>query len=286
MNIIQIYKQFPTEDACIDHLEKVRWNGTPKCPYCKSTKSTPIKSERRHHCNNCNTTFSVTVGTIFHRTHVDLQKWFLAIALVLNAKKGMSARQLARDIEVHRNTAWSMGMRIRKAMTEDRQLLEGVVEMDECYIGGKPRKGSIRSKRGRGTSKIPVVGIVERGGRVKAKAAKDKVLTAKKLATMVREKVDIKNATVMTDEYRGYVKLKSFVKHQTINHKYAYVDGNIHTNSIESFWALLKRGIFGQYHKVSTAYLNRYIDEFCFRYNHRRNENVFALTIQRALGVA
>lgn len=286
MNIIQIYKQFPTEDACIEHLEKVRWDGIPKCPYCKSKKSTPMQSERRHHCNNCNTTYSVTVGTIFHRTHVDLQKWFLAIALVLNAKKGISARQLARDIEVHRNTAWSMGMRIRKAMTEDRQLLEGVVEMDECYIGGKPRKGSIHSKRGRGTSKIPVVGIVERGGRVKAKAAKDKVLTAKRLATMVREKVDIKNATVMTDEYRGYMKLKSFVKHQTINHKYSYVDGNIHTNSIESFWALLKRGIFGQYHKVSTVYLNRYIDEFCFRYNHRRNENVFALTIQRALGVA
>lgn len=201
MNIIQIYKQFPTENACIDHLEKVRWNGTPKCPYCGSTNSTPSKSERRHHCNACNTTYSVTVGTIFHRTHVDLQKWFLAIALILNAKKGMSARQLARDIEVHRNTAWSMGMRIRKAMTEDRQLLEGVVEMDECYIGGKPRKGSIQWK-------IPVVGIVERGGRVKAKAARDKVLTAKKLASMVREKVDIKNATVMTDEYRGYAKLK------------------------------------------------------------------------------
>jgi transposase-like protein len=275
VNIIQIYKQFPTEDACIDHLEKVRWNGTPKCPYCGSVNSTPMKNERRHHCNACNTTYSVTVGTIFHRTHLDLQKWFLAIALILNAKKGMSARQLARDIEVHRNTAWSMGMRIRKAMTEDRQLLEGVVEMDECYIGGKPRKGSIQSKRGRGTHKIPVVGIVERGGRVRAKAQRDKVLTAKRLAKMVRETVKLDGATVITDEYRGYVKLKSFVKHMTINHKYTYVDGDIHTNSIESFWALLKRGIVGQYHKVSVAHLGQYIDEFCFRYNNRHNEGVF-----------
>jgi transposase-like protein len=286
MNIIQVYKQFPTEDACIEHLERVRWGGVPKCPYCGSTSTSPLPKERRHHCNACNTTFSVTVGTIFHRTHVDLQKWFLAISLVLNAKKGLSARQLGRDIEVHRNTAWSMGMRIRKAMTEDRQLLEGVVEMDECYIGGRPRKGCIQSKRGRGTNKTPVIGIVERGGRVVTKASRDKVLTAKRLSAMVREKVDINNAVVITDEYRGYLKLKSFVEHYTINHKVWYVDGDIHTNSIESFWAIVKRGIIGQYHKVSVAYLNRYLDEFCYRYNHRQNTNVFNLTIERAVGVA
>lgn len=186
MNIIQVYKQFPTEDACIDHLEKVRWNGVPQCPYCNSTNSSAVKNERRHHCNACNTSYSVTVGTIFHRTHLDLQKWFLAISLILNAKKGLSARQLGRDIEVHRNTAWSMGMRIREAMKADRQLLEGVVEMDECYIGGKPRKGSIQSKRGRGTEKTPVVGMVERGGRVIAKAQRDKVLTAKRLSKWLK----------------------------------------------------------------------------------------------------
>ncbi len=131
MNIIQVYKQFPTPDSCITHLEKVRWNGTPICPYCKAKSSTPAKNERRHHCNSCNTTFSVTVGTIFHKTKIDLQKWFVAISLVLNAKKGISARQLARDIEVNKDTAWSMGMRIRRAMKDYGSLLEGIVEMDE-----------------------------------------------------------------------------------------------------------------------------------------------------------
>ncbi|MFO8101217.1 MAG: IS1595 family transposase, partial [Dehalococcoidia bacterium] len=133
MNIISIYNKFPTDYDCLEHLEKVRWQGTPICPYCKSDKTTPAPKEHRHHCNNCNTTFSVTVGTIFHHTHLPLQKWFLAISLVLNAKKGISARQLARDLEVNKNTAWLLAMRIRKAMYEheQRDLLQGIVEMDE-----------------------------------------------------------------------------------------------------------------------------------------------------------
>src|SRR5713226_5187233 len=139
MNIVRIYQLFPTEADCIAHLERVRWHGTPVCPYCKASKSTPMPKESRHHCNNCNTTFSVTVGTIFHHTHLPLQKWLLAVSLVLNAKKGLSARQLARDLEVNKNTGWRMGMQIRKAMAEraQRELLSGVVEMDETYIGGK-----------------------------------------------------------------------------------------------------------------------------------------------------
>ncbi len=133
MDIIQIFKQFPTPNDCLAHLEKVRWADTPACPYCGSINSSPLKKEHRHHCNDCNTSYSVTVGTIFHRTHLDLQKWFLALSLILNAKKDLSARQLARDIEVHRNTAWRVSMRIRKAMAEgaQRELLQGVVEIDE-----------------------------------------------------------------------------------------------------------------------------------------------------------
>jgi transposase-like protein len=150
MNIVEIYRRFPTATDCIAHLERIRWQGKPICPYCKSDRTTPIKSEKRHHCNSCNTTFSVTVDSIFHHTHLDLQKWFLAISLVLNAKKGMSARQLARDIEVNKSTAWFMGMRIRNAMFEQPELMRGIVEMDECYIGGEPRKGTGPHKRGRG----------------------------------------------------------------------------------------------------------------------------------------
>ena len=282
MNIVQVYEQFPTEDDCLNHLEQVRWPNGPTCPYCNSRNSTQLPKEHRHHCNSCNTSYSVTVGTIFHKTKIDLQKWFVAISLILNAKKGISSRQLARDLAVNKNTAWYIQMRVRKAMMEQRELLHGLVEVDETYVGGKPRKGSgSKNKRGRGTRKIPVVGAIERNGNVKAKVAKN--LTAKSLSSFIREKVDIDNAMVITDEFSGYSSLKWFVKHETINHKVAYVCGNIHTNSIESFWAILKRGIIGQYHKVSAKHLGKYIDEFCYRFNNRKNPAVFELTLSRAV---
>jgi transposase-like protein len=208
----------------------------------------------------------------------------------LNAKKGISARQLGRDLQVNKNTAWRISMKIRDAMCErwQRDLLTGIVEMDECYIGGKPRKGNpddTNHPRGRGTKKTPVVGMVERGGRVKAEVMKDKGLTAKRLFTLVRKNVDIKNTTLMTDEYKGYLGIKWFMDHKTVNHQVWYVDGDTHTNTIESFWALLKRGLIGQFHKVSIRYLPKYVDEFAFRFNNRKNNNVFDLTIQRGLGV-
>lgn len=130
MDIVDIYERFPTSEDCICHLEKVRWKGKPVCPYCKSDRVTP--NEHRHHCNSCNTSFSATVNTIFHHTHLPLQKWFLAISLVLNARNGIAARQLGRNLEVNKNTAWLMGIRIRNAMFEQGELLRGVIEMDEC----------------------------------------------------------------------------------------------------------------------------------------------------------
>ncbi len=288
MNITKIYKLFPDEKACIAHLEGVRWGGKPRCVYCQSFNSSAMPNEGRHHCNNCKSSYSVTVGTIFHRTHLPLQKWFLAISLILNARKGISARQLARDIDVNRNTAWRISMQIRKAMSQtlDRELLKGLVEADETYVGGKPRRGdpNSASKRGRGTKKIPVVGMIERGGKVKASVAKKKALTSKKLSTLVRRNVDTGNSVLITDEYKGYLGIKKFMPHQTINHQTWYVDGSIHTNNIESFWAILKRGIIGQFHKVSLNHLPRYIDEFVYRFNQRNNVDAFGLTVQRALG--
>ena len=198
MNIIQIFQQFPTQEDCIARLEKARWGDTPRCPYCDSINTT--RNDRRHYCYNCKTSFSVTVGTIFHRTHLPLQKWFLAIALMLNAKKGISALQLSRDVEVNKNTAWRINMQIRKAMTQrDQQdLLTGVVEMDETWIGGKPRKGSRDDdqppKRGRGTKKAPVVGAVERGGDVRAKATTKDKMKGRHLRAFVRQHVDTSRA--------------------------------------------------------------------------------------------
>ncbi|MGD0025656.1 MAG: IS1595 family transposase [Xanthobacteraceae bacterium] len=300
MNITRIYQLFPTESDCIRHLEKVRWKGKPCCPYCGSDRTTAAPEEQRHHCNNCNTTFSVTVGTIFHHTHLPLQKWLLAVSIVLNAKKGLSARQLARDLDVNRNTGWRMGMQIRKAMAEreQRELLTGVVEMDETYIGGKPRKGNTgssgqgggdKSQRGRGTKKTPVVGMLERGGRVRTQVVKKGDLTAKKLTALVRRNVDIENAILHTDEYKGYIRIKNFMEHRVVNHAREYVapDGT-HINALEGFWALVKRGIVGQYHHVTVRYLSRYLDEFGYRFDRREmdREHLFGATLERAVGAA
>ena len=289
MDIITVFEQFPTQKSCIEHLEYSRWKGTPRCPYCTSTNTAPLQHRRR--CYECKTSFSVTVGTIFHHTHLPLQKWFLAIGLMLNARKSLSALQLSRDLHVNKNTAWRIAMQIRKAMrqAEHRNLLMGLVEMDETYIGGKPRKGSDGPplKRGRGTKKTPVVGAVERGGRVTAKVTNKGKLKGKNLRAFVRSRVNTDNATLITDEYTAYRGMRRILPHVVINHSRWYADGDIHTNTIEGFWALLKRGMFGQFHSVSQKHLQRYVDEFCYRYNLRKTDSdvAFHLTTNRALGV-
>jgi len=290
MDIVEIFELFSDQDSCIFYLEKVRWGEKPKCPYCKSSNSTPMPKQKRHHCNSCNISFSVTVGTIFHHTHLPLQKWFLAITLTLNAKKGIAARQLARDIRVNKDTAWRIDMKIRDAMRDrgQRNILTGLIEMDETYIGGKPRKGTGTHKRGRGTKKIPVVGMVERNkGKVKAEVIKNRKLDRKNLKSLVRKNIDTKNSTLFTDEFRGYLGIKTMMPHKVVDHTKWYVDGDIHTNTIESFWALLKRGIVGQYHKVSLRYLPRYIDEFSYRWNNREmnKDALFFSTLKKGLEV-
>jgi len=285
MNIIQVYKQFPTNEDCLKHLEDVRWQGEPICPYCQSKKVTSAPKEKRHHCNNCNTSFSVTVRTIFHKTKLPLQKWFLAISLALNAKKGISARQLARDIEVNKNTAWSMMMRIREAMLDSGELLRGIIEVDESYIGGKD-KNKHKSKRngGRGRStktKTPVAGTLERGGTVRARKVKNVGSTS--LKSVVYENVE-KGATLVTDEWQSYVGLSKKFKHEVIKHKDGeYVNGKYHINTLEGFWALFKRGIMGQYHHITERHIDKYLKEFCFRYNNREAETAFKVVLAQAV---
>jgi len=168
LNPISITKQYPTQEDCIAHLEAVRWGGKPRCPYCSSDRSTPMNGEGRHHCNTCNTSFSVTVGTIFHHTHLPLQKWFLAIALILNSEESLSARHLARYLGVNKNTAWRMAMQIRKAMTNaaQRDPLIGIVEAYEGYVGGSAGKSRAqgREKRNPGLDnrKASVVRLFEK----------------------------------------------------------------------------------------------------------------------------
>lgn len=288
MNIIEIYQKFPTQSDCISHLEQVRWNNNPMCPYCKSTNQTPEKTTHRYHCNNCNTAYSVTVGTIFHHTHLDLQKWFLAMSLVLNAKKGYSARQLSRDINVTKDTSWRILMQVRKSFVEEHEFMMGIVEADETFIGGKNKNRhkdkKVDNAQGRSSKdKTPVIGVLERGGKVKAKKAKD--TTQKTLTKFIKQNVK-EGSTVSTDEWIGYRKISEKFEHLVVNHGGGqYVDGIAHTNTLEGFWSLFKRAIIGQYHQISEKYLNRYIDEFCFRYNNRNNENIFELAIEKSVNL-
>lgn len=292
MNIIEIINKFSTEENCIAYLEKARWNNEPVCSYCSSKNNYPVKSELRHKCRDCGKSFSVTVGTIFHHSHIPIQKWFIAIALILNAKKGISSHQLSRDLQIRQASAWSMAHRIRKAMKQDNGLLSGIVEMDETYVGGKPRKEAKKkddndddkgNPRGRATKKECVVGMIERGGKVKARNVEKGTLKAKDLKELVRAGVDLGNTTLITDEYRGYMTMRRIISHLQINHSEAFAKGSIHTNTIESFWAILKRGIVGQFHKVSKEYLNAYIDEFCWRFNERKNKESFDLLVRKML---
>lgn len=287
MNIVQIYKEFPTTDDCIIHLISTRWGGAPICPYCTSNNYCEEKNFR-FKCLTCNTSYSVTVGTIFQNTKLDFQKWFVAISLVLNAKKGIAARQLARDIDVTKNTAWSMLMRIRKAMQDDNEMMEGIIEVDETYVGGKNknRHAHKKTKGGQGRStkdKVAVIGILQRGGKIVAKKAKD--VTGLTLKTYINENVK-KGSAIMSDEFGSYKGLNKKFSHEIVRHGAGqYVDGIVHTNTIEGFWSLLKRGVMGQFHQVTPKHINSYITEFCFRYNNRNNDQMFELVLNNALRV-
>lgn len=291
MNIIEVFQGFQTQEQAIEYLEKARWKGQPHCPYCGSLKcsrhSSTDRKATRWQCQDCGNAFSVTVGTIFHGTHIPLRNWFLVLALMLNAKKSASSYQIARDVGMRRPTVWSMMHRIRVAMAKDAEqsrLLHGIVEADETYIGGKPRKrnkrdddknGGNKSKRGRGTDKMPVIGAVERNGRVVAVPAEKGRLTCAVLDTFVRKHVDTGASLLVTDEYRGYRKIGSKMLHASVNHATQYVDGLVHTNTMEGFWALVKRAWYGNHHHYSGKYAALYIWEACFKYNSRNSKNAF-----------
>lgn len=288
VSLIEVYRRWPDHGACIAHLEAVRWPGAPLCPYCGAERIARHREtgrDDRWQCQRCARSFSATVGTIFHRTHVDLQRWFLLIALMLSAKKGLSAMQAARDLDMRRATVWSMMHRVRRALIDDGQLLAGVVEMDEAYIGGKPRKRNRRSDDppgGQGTTgKRPIVGAVERGGRVKVRPLAK--AEAVELEAAAREVIEPRGTMLTTDEHPGYARVNRFIAHRTINHSVSYVErdlfsnqfGATHTNTIEGFWAIVKRAIYGQFRHVSRRYLPLYLNEITYRYNMRRRDGAF-----------
>lgn len=295
VNILELFQSFQTQEQALEHLEKARWKGRPICPYCKSEKvsrhASGDRANQRWQCQDCSRAFAVTVGTIFHRTHVPLKNWFLVLALMLNAKKSASAYQIARDLGMRRATIWSMMHRVRVAMASDADqgaLLHGIVEADETYVGGKPRKKNKRSddppqksgRHGRGTKKAAVIGAVERGGRVIAKRALPWDLTSKGVAKFIKQSVSLDGTILMTDEYRAYRSVgRQMAGHSVVQHSVQYVDGLTHTNTIEGFWSLVKRAWYGSHHHYSRKYLPLYIAEACYKYNKRKAGNDFADTI-------
>lgn len=296
MTFFELLKKFPTEKAIIDHYIIVRYGDNVCCNHCNSNKVYRKHTEHKNfRCADCNNSFSVFKDTIFEDSSTDLIKWMFAIHLFLNGKKGISGCQLQREIGVTYKTAWRMLQQIRIAMGNEamKELFKGCVEMDETYVGGKPRRTNFSSDktknlRGRGTKKTPVVGIVSRENkRLYAQVAlpnKDgQKLSGKQLLKIIMDNV-VEKSTIITDEFRGYNILgrTNFI-HYRIDHQKSYADGDIHTNNIESFWSILKRGIYGIYHHVSVKYLQRYINEFCFRQNNRDNLNIFDLVLKQSI---
>lgn len=305
MNLLDVTKNLQTEDQCLDFIEKVRWpDGKVRCIQCGSDKLSRItrtvdetktrkqkkqnKRTRLYAClePTCKHRFTPTVGTLFHDSHLPLTKWFMAVALVVHAKKSMSAKQIERHLGINYRTAWYMGHRIRKAMTDgaiaapaSRPKLQGVVEVDETWIGGKTRG------QGAGqTNKEIVMGIRERGGDLRLFHIPD--ASAKSIAKPMQENVSPNVQKVMTDEYPAYplVMMASGIRgsqHFTIRHRdKIYVRGDVYTNTVESAFSLFKRGIIGSFHSVSGKHLHRYLSEFEFRFNKRDNQaGLFSATV-------
>ena len=296
MNFFEFNKKFATELDCINYFIKIRYSIEVKCNHCSSNKVFRRNDNPKFlQCNSCNNSFSVFKGTIFEKSDTDLRKWFYAIHLFLNSKKGISGYQLQREIGVTYKCAWRILHLIRKAMgnEETKELIGSLVEVDEAYVATEDNdddQDNKPKKRGRGANKNVVVACVDRENKkvlaqVMHKNIQGQKLTGKQLLDMLSQVV-LPNSTIISDEFKGYNiidKTKNYT-HLTVNHSKGYVGlKGEHINNVESFWGTLKRGIIGIYHHVSTNYLQSYVDEFCFRSNNRTNCDVFNLLLKQAV---
>jgi transposase-like protein len=286
VNLCTLIEQFGSENKCREYLEALRWPDQIRCPRCVSNKISRIKERNQFDCDGCRYQFSVTAGTIFNDSHLPLWKWFLCVYLLCESKKGVSANQLKRVLGISYKTAWYLCHRIRAAMKEvNPEPLDGIVEMDETFVGGKYR--GCDGRRNRLQNKEVVVGIKQRGGELRFFHAED--VKSGTLAKYIKENVSADVEVIMTDEWKAYPKAirESGIKgvaHKTVNHfEGVYVDGDITTNGIESAFSLLKRGIVGSWHKVSAKHLSAYLDEMTFRFNNRTNPYLFRDTLMKLI---
>lgn len=272
INLVDLMDRFHSEEACRALLEELRWPDGIECLRCESKNVSRIKNRPQLVCNSCHYHFSVTADTIFHDSHLPLHKWFLAVYLIVESKKGISANQLKRSLGVTYKTAWYLCHRIRAAFKEvDAQLLKGIVEVDETFVGGKVEGMG----RGYKDNKTVVVGAFERDGTIKLQ-----VVTGRDRETLqgfIRQNTAGETEAIYTDELTSYIGVADEdTEHQTVNHSAKeYVRGDVHVNSLENVWSLLKRSIIGSYHQVSAKHLDAYLDELEFRFNNRENPHMF-----------
>jgi transposase-like protein len=277
MNLLEFQQKFSTEQVCRDWLAEKRWGNkeNPVCPHCNSKQIYTHSDGKLFSCSECKKQFTVRIGTIFEDSRLPLFKWFIAIYLFTSLKKGISSIQLSKYINVTQKTAWFMLHRIREVMDAngDNNLFDGTIEIDEAYLGGSD-SNKHASKKGK-TEKTVVIGMINRESQM-VKAMKVVSAEADYLLPKIYMNV-ADNSTIITDTLQAYKPLKKHYNHKTIKHsagEYARIDRHtafkIHTNSIEGFWGELKRGIKGIYHWASKKHINKYLNEYCFRYNERK----------------
>ncbi len=277
IGVMELLEMFPDEEAATKWFENQRWPDGRHCPHCGSVRTTEAKHKMPYHCKDCRKYFSVRTGTVMRSSKTPLRKWVVAMYLMTTNLKGVSSMKLHRDLGIAQSTAWTLAQKIRQGWIRDDKL-GGTVEVDETYLGGK-YSNMHKSKKprmvGAGTQdKTPVVAIKERKSK-KIKAKVTRPVSSITLQRMVKESVE-EGSTVYTDQNRGYIGLrKKNYRHESVNHSVGeHVREQAHTNGVESFWAALKRGYYGTYHRMSEKHLDRYVTEFSGRHNARELDTI------------
>lgn len=285
-DLTKLIERFGSEDRCHEYLEELRWPDGVRCPRCDSDKISRIAKRRQFDCDGCRYQFSVRVGTIFQDSKLPLWKWFLAVYMMGESKKSVSANQLKRMLGVSYKTAWFLCHRIRAAMKDEgAELLTGIVEADETYVGGKAGGFADRkeSAKHRYDNKAVVLGAVQRGGKVRLRVAPD--VRSETIKGFLGDVVSEEAEAIYTDSHRSYRGVgDEDTRHEYVDHSAdEWVRGQVHTNTVESVWSLFDRSVIGAYHKLSHKHLPAYLDEAAFRWNNRDNAFLFRDTILRLI---